>query len=118
MTGINMTGANVSVWLVGAETMPVPASYFYVGWQAAIHEYGWWLLIVMGVLFAAFLYQKHIVLGLMVMVTCAVNIWWIEYADIPAVPMILARCIFILLIVFCLLFWLQARRVRYGTGDT
>ena len=115
MTGINFTAGNTSLFFVGPEA--IPDAWHYVGYQAMIHEYGWWLLIVMGVLLAAFLYTKHIVLAIMVMICCAVNIWWIEYADIPVVPMIFSRAIFILLIAFVLLFWIQARRVRYA-GNT
>lgn len=115
MTGINFTANNWSMWFVGIES--IPDSILYVGWQAVIHEYGWWLLIMMGVLLMAFIYTKHLVLAIMTIITCAVNIWWIEYADIPTVPMILARAVFLLLIAFVVLFLLQARRIRYATDN-
>lgn len=115
MTGINFTASNTSLYFVGPEA--IPDAWFYVGWQSVIHEYGWWLLVVLGVLLLAFIYTKHLVLAIMVSITCAVNVWWIEYASIPTVPMILARCIFILLIAFVWLFLLQARRVTYAGTD-
>ena len=116
MTGINFTANNASLFFVGSEY--IPDAWNYVGWQAVIQNYGWWILIVMGVLFLAFLYTKHFVLAIMVTIILAVNVWWIEYADIPTVPMILARCCFILLIAFVWLYLLQARRVRYvGSSD-
>ena len=115
MTGINFTASNVSLWIVGhSGTVGLTP---YVGWQAVVHEYGWWLLVVMAVLLAAFIYTKHLVLALMVTITCGVNIWWIEYASIPDVPMLLARAVFVLLIAFVWLFWLQARRVSYVASN-
>lgn len=116
MTTINWTANNLSLWFVGSEGIPDPI--LWVGWQGVIHEYGWWLLIVMGVLLALFIYTKNLILAIMVTVTLVVNIWWIEYAAIPTVPMILTRAIFILLIAFVWLFLLQARRVSYAGTDT
>ena len=115
MTTINFTANNVSMGYVGFEG--IPDSILYVGWQSVIHEYGWWLLIVLAVLLVAFIYTRHLVLAIMTIITCAVNIWWIEYADIPTVPMILTRAVLLLLIAFVVLFLLQARRIRYATDN-
>lgn len=114
MSGINFTAGNASLFFVGPEA--IPDAWNYVGWQLVIHEYGAWLLIVAAVLLAAFIYTRHFVLAIMATLCLAVNVWWIEYSSWPTVPVIMLRAIFILLIAFVWLFFLQSKRVRYVTS--
>jgi hypothetical protein len=108
MTGINFTGLDHSLFLVGAGN--ATDSILYISITQLLLTYHLWLIAITVVLLALFLYTKDLLLALTSMTVLAVNMYVIDHTDFEDVTKLLLKAVFILLILFVALYTITQRR--------